>query len=144
MRFNKSKCKVLHLRQGNPRYQYKLGDEGIESSSAETDLEVMVEGKMYMRQRCPLAAHKANCILGCIKRCMTSRSRKVILPLYSALLRPHLEYCIQMWSPQYRRVMDLLECIQRGATEMVHGMEHLSYEDRQRKLGLFSLEKAAR
>ena len=68
----------------------------------------------------------------------------MILSLYSALVRHHLEYCIQMWSPQYRRVMDLLECIQRGATEMVHGMEHLSYEDRQRKLGLFSLEKAAR
>jgi len=131
----------MHLGRGNPCYQYKLGDEGIESSSAETDLEVMVEGKMYMRQRCPLAAHKANCILGCIKRCMTSRSRKVILPLYSALLRPHLEYCIQMWSTQYRRVIDLLEHVQKMDTKMIQGVEQLSYEDRLRELGLISLEK---
>ena len=56
-------------------------------------------------------------------------------------MRPHLEYCIQMWSPEYRRDMDLLECIQRMATEMIQGREHLSYKDRLRELGLFSLEK---
>jgi len=56
----------------------------------------------------------------------------VILPLCSALLRPHLEYCIQMWSPQYRRDTELLECIQRRATKMTQGMEHPSYEDRLR------------
>ena len=56
----------------------------------------------------------------------------MILPLCSALLRPHLEYCIQMWSPQYRRDTELLECIQRRATKMTQGMERLSYEDRLR------------
>ena len=57
-------------------------------------------------------------ILGCIKRSVASRAREVILPLYSVLITPHLEYCIQMWSPQYRRDMDLLVCIQRKATAM--------------------------
>ena len=57
------------------------------------------------------------------------------------LLKPHLEYCIHMWSPQYRRDTDLLECIQRRATKMIQGMEHLSYEDQLRELRLFSLEK---
>ena len=72
---------------------------------------------------------------------MVSREWEVILPLCCALLRPHLEYCVQMWSTQYRRDMDLLERIQRRATKMIHGMEHLPYEHRLGELGLFRLER---
>ena len=72
---------------------------------------------------------------------MASRVREVILPLCSVLVRPHLEYCIQIWSPQYRRDIDLLECIWWRATKMIQGTEYLFYKDRLRELGLLSLEK---
>ncbi|KAK4822099.1 hypothetical protein QYF61_009799 [Mycteria americana] len=90
-----------------------LGDEGIENSREEKDLGVLVDGKLDVSQQCALAAQKANHILGCIKRSVASRSRGVILPLYPALARPHLECCLQLWSPQHSKDMDLLEWVQR-------------------------------
>ncbi|KAK4807073.1 hypothetical protein QYF61_018414 [Mycteria americana] len=120
----KSKCQILHLGQSNARHKYKLGEEWLEISPAERDLGVLVDSRLNMRsQQCALAAKRANRILGCIKHSITSQSKRVIILLYSALVQPHLEYCVQFWAPQFKKDVKVLGCVQKRSAKLVKGLE---------------------
>ncbi|KAK4811158.1 hypothetical protein QYF61_019789 [Mycteria americana] len=121
MKFNKGKCQVLPLGKNNPMHQYMLGATQLESSFAEKDLGGL--GGHQVEHE-PAMCH---CSREGSRRSVASRSREMILPLYSALVRPHLESCVQFWAPQYRRDKDILERVQQRATKMMKGQEHLSY-----------------
>uniref|UniRef100_K7F000 Reverse transcriptase domain-containing protein n=1 Tax=Pelodiscus sinensis TaxID=13735 RepID=K7F000_PELSI len=141
MKFNSEKCKIMHLGINNKNFSYKLGTHQLEVTEEEKDLGVLVDYRMTMSRHCDMAVKKANMILGYIRRGISSRDKEVLVPLYKALVRPHLEYCVQFWSPMFKQDEFKLEQVQRRATRMIRGMENLSYERRLKELGLFTLTK---
>uniref|UniRef100_A0A803TH73 Reverse transcriptase domain-containing protein n=1 Tax=Anolis carolinensis TaxID=28377 RepID=A0A803TH73_ANOCA len=141
MKFNRDKCKILHFSRKKLMQRYRMGDAWLDSSTCEKDLGVLVDNKLNMSLQCDVAAKKANGILACINRSIVSRSMEVMLPLYSALVRPHLEYCAPFWALQLKGDVDKLECVQRRATKIINGLENKTYEERLKELGMFSLQK---
>jgi len=90
-------------------HQYGLGDDLLERSFVVEDLSVLMDNRLAVSKQCGLVSKKVNKILEFIKKSVASRSRRVILPLYSALLRPHLKCRVQFWASQFKKDTDLLE-----------------------------------
>ena len=105
----------------------------------EKDLGITISADMKVSEQCGIAASKGNQIIGLIRRNIAYKDKKLIIPPYKAIVRPHLEYCIQAWRP-YRKDIDTLERIQRRATKIIPELRYLSYEERVKVCGLTTLE----
>ena len=123
MLFNFAKCKCLHIGPGNTSMNYEMG--GTILSTAEKDLGATMNANMKVSEQCRIAASKGNQVLGMICRNITYKAKSLIVPLYKAIIRSHLEYCIQAWSPYLRKDIDMLEKIQRRATKLIPGLRDL-------------------
>ena len=140
MLFNFGKCKCLHTGHRNLNVNYKMGDTVLGTTVKEKDLGVTISADMKVSEQCGIAASMGNKILGLIRRNITYKGKKLIIPLYKAIVIPHLEYCIQAWRPYRKKDIDTLERIQRRATKMIPELRDLSYEERLKECGLTTLE----
>ena len=138
--FNFGKCKCIHTGPGNTGMNYEMGGSILSKTVKEKDLGVSMNPNMKVSEQCRIAASKGNQILGMIRRNITYKEKSLIVPLYKAIVRPHLEYCIQAWSPYLRKYIDMLEKIQRRATKLIPGLRDLTYEERLKECGLTTLE----
>jgi hypothetical protein len=141
MIFNVDKCSVMHFGFNNPRHSYQMNGNIISASTQMRDLGVIVDETLKPSKQCVAAVKKANRAMGMIRRTIENKSRGIILRLYKQLVRPHLDFCSQAWSPWLRKDVDLLESVQRRMTKMIAGLHDIPYEERLQRLHLTTLEK---
>ena len=143
LKFNLDKCFVLHVGKGNPKNSYSFHGSELKSTVREKDLGVLFNEKFDFTDAISAFVSKAKSILFWVTRNIISREPEVMLKAYKSIVRPHLEYCFQVWSPNarhgnWRKIMEI-ESVQRTFTRLVKGMDSLSYHERLRKLGLTTL-----
>ena len=144
LKFNGSKCKVLHLGKNNPQYEYTIQDgdtiKTLEVTNSEKDLGVYMDPLLNFDIHIANVIKKARRLTGLIVRSITYKSKEIMVPLFKTLVRPHLEYAQAVWSPYKRKYINQIESVQRHFTKYIIGMYDLSYEDRMKSLQLPSLE----
>jgi ribonuclease P/MRP protein subunit RPP40 len=140
MSFNINKCQVLHMGNKNKNFTYKLQGVDVVNAIDVGDLGVLVTKEFKMGTQCAAASNKANRMLGYLKRSICSRSKEVILPLYKSLVRPHLEYAVQFWSPYFKKDIDVIERVQHRATKIIQGTSGMDYVSRLKKLNMYTLQ----
>ena len=141
MSYNVNKCNVLHIGSSNDRSNYSMNGTELLKVNEEKDLGVTTSNDLKPGKHCSEVVKTANKLIGFIGRTFEFKSDKVVLTLFNALVRPHLEYCVQFWSPYYRKDIEKLERVQRRATKLIPRLRNKPYEERLKELNLFSLEK---
>ena len=140
IKFNSEKCNTMHFGHSNPQYMYNLDGNPLNSSDAERDLGVLVSKNFKFGDHISKIASRANSIVGRIKRTFSYMDKEMFKSLFNTMVRPHLEYCVQSWSPYLQKDIRILEQVQRRATNIVPELQGMQYEDRLKALGLTSLE----
>jgi len=140
MKFNVEKCSVIHLGKDNTKNRYQIGKTNLKSSDKERDLGVTVDKTMKFSEQVNSAVGKANATLGMIRRNIACKNKSIITKLYKALVRPKLEYCVQVWRPYLQKDIDKMERVQHRATKMIEDCKGMCYEERLKVTGLTTLE----
>ena len=140
MKFNESKCCVVHIGNNNDKKDYVMNGVNLFKSTAEKDLGVLVDENLSFNEHVNAVTKKANQIAGMILYNITNRDKYIMVPLFKALVRPILEYANVVWCPFLKKDKDKVEKVQRRFTKRIKGMKGLNYEDRLKALKLPSLE----
>ena len=140
MSFNADKCKVMHVGFHNRNAPFNLNGQGIHQVNSEKDLGVYFDSSLKPSKQCAEAARKGNWILGLIRRHFNFLDKDIVVRLFKQLVRPHLEYAVQVWNPYFSKDKQLIENVQRRATRLISCLRDMPYEERLRRLGLTSLE----
>ena len=104
MLFNLDKCAVMHFGFANQGMEVRLGDKVLGAQKSGRDLGVIMQSDLKVDKQCSKAANEANKRLSMINRNFKCKAKKVVLPLYKSIVRPHLDYCVQAWRPHYRKI----------------------------------------
>ena len=141
MEFNVDKCKIMHLGYRNPGTTYSMNNTELSVTEEERDLGVLIDNKLDFGKHIKNIVGKANRVLGMIRVSFVCLNIPMFLNMYTSLVRPLLEYCVQVWSPYKSKYIKLLEGVQRRATRLVPKLKNCTYDDRLKKLGLTRLEE---
>ena len=134
-----SKCKILHFGHNNHCFNYFLNGQPLEAVNEEKDLGVIVSSSLKSNAQVVACVKRAMRILGMIHRTFETKEHNLMLQLYKSLVRPHLEFAIQAWSPYLKGDIDYIEKVQRRFTRMITVLQHLPYDERLTILNLTTL-----
>ena len=138
--FNCGKCGVMHLGKNNPNYPYTIDGTPLNVTCSEKDLGVYVDPLLNFEEHILKTVKKARQISGLITRTITFKSKDIMVPLYKSLVHPILEYGNAVWSPYFRKHINLIESVQRKFTKCIIGVKDMTYEERLKFLNILSLE----
>ena len=139
--FDIDKCITLHVGHRNPEFEYEMNGQRIAKQDIVKDLGIYMSSDLKPAHNVNKAAAKGNQMVGLIRRNFLDVDLNTCRTLYCSLVRPHLEYAIQSWSPYYQKDISELEKVQRRMTKLVPELKDLDYETRCSRLGITILEK---